>query len=276
MTQKAALAGLALGGGKAVVCGDPRERTRDQLLAFGDFVASLDGRYVTAADMGTGEDEMAVIGEKTEHVVGRPRSAGGSGDPGPFTALGVKLAIEAALAKRGASLAGARCAVQGVGNVGGALVRHLLGAGARVAVADPDLERLGSLPDGVEVVRPDEILLLPCDVLVPCGPARIIDRELAAQLGCAVVCGAANNVLADDDAASVLHARDVLYVPDYLANAGGLIHLAVALEGGDEQASRDRLRVIPENLERVIALCEAEDLDPLTAAGRLVADALSA
>ena len=274
MTQKAALAGLALGGGKAVVCGDPRQRTRDQLLAFGDFVASLDGHYVTAADMGTGEDEMDVIGEKTEHVVGRSRAAGGCGDPGPFTALGVWMAIEAALDHQGRPLEGSRCAVQGVGSVGSLLVRHLLDAGAEVVVADPDLERLGGLPEGVEVVRPDQILSGPCDVLVPCGPARVIDRGLAAELGCSVVCGAANNVLADDDAARVLHERGVLYVPDYLSNAGGLIHLAVAREGGDEAASREGLRVIPDNLERVLALCATEGVDPVVAAERLVSQAL--
>lgn len=276
MTQKAALAGLALGGGKAVVCGDPRQRTRDQLHAFGDFVASLDGRYVTAADMGTGEDEMAVIAEKTGHVVGLPRAAGGCGDPGPFTALGVWMAIETALAHCGRSLEGSLCAVQGVGSVGRRLVRHLLDAGARVEVADPEIERLGSLPEAVEVVRPDEILARPCDVLVPCGPAHVIGRELAARLACSVVCGAANNTLADPDAARILHERGVLYVPDYLANAGGLIHLAVAREGGDPAASQERLRIIPENLERLLAHCQDERIDPVAAAEHLIADALAA
>lgn len=275
MTQKAALAGLALGGGKAVVCGEPRQRSRDQLLAFGDFVASLDGRYVTAADMGTGEDEMLVISEKTEHVVGLPRAAGGCGDPGPFTALGVWMAIEAALSHLGRPLEGTRCAVQGVGSVGGALVRHLLEAGARVQVADPDLERLGALPEGVEVVRPDEILARPCDVLVPCGPARVIGRELADELDCALICGAANNTLADAESARILHERGILYVPDYLANAGGLIHLAVAREGGDDAASRERLRVIPDNLQRVLAICEAQRIDPVAAAARLVSETLA-
>ena len=155
-------------------------------------------------------------------------------------------------------------------------MRLLLDAGARVEAADPELERLGSLPEGVEVVRPDEILGRPCDVLVPCGPARVIGRELAASLACSIVCGAANNTLADADAARILHERGVLYVPDYLANAGGLIHLAVAREGGDPGASQEELRVIPENLERVLARCQAERIDPVTAAERLVAEALSA
>ena len=274
MTRKAALAGLSLGGGKAVVCGDPALRTRDQLLAFGDFVASLDGRYVTAADMGTGEDEMAVIAEKTTHVVGLPRGLGGCGDPGPFTALGVYMAIEAALAHVGRALADSRVAVQGVGNVGSPLVRHLVEAGARVWVSDPDLERLGALPDGVRVTSSEEILTLECEVLAPCGPAHVIDRDRVDALRCAVVCGAANNTLTDDATARALHDRGVLYVPDYLANAGGLIHLAVAREGGDDARSREGLGVIPRNLERVLALCEDEGVTPLDAAERLAGSVL--
>ncbi|MBW2282008.1 MAG: Glu/Leu/Phe/Val dehydrogenase [Deltaproteobacteria bacterium] len=274
MTRKAALAGLALGGGKAVVCGDARLRTRDQLLVFGDFVSSLDGRYITAADMGTGEQEMAVIAEKTSHVVGLPRERGGCGDPGPFTALGVRMAMETALRSRGLSLAGARIAVQGVGSVGGFLVRYLCEAGAVVIAADPDLERLGELPDGVAVVTPGEILDVECDVLAPCGPARVIDASRADALRCAIVCGAANNTLAGDEAAAVMHGRGVLLVPDYLANAGGLIHLAVSREGGNDAASRERLRVIPENLDRVLARCQERGLEPMQAAEELVEDAL--
>jgi len=274
MTRKAALAGLALGGGKAVVCGDAHLRTRDQLLAFGDFVASLEGRYITAADMGTGEQEMATIAEKTSHVVGLPRDRGGCGDPGPFTALGVRMAMEAALAARGRSLEGTRVAVQGVGSVGGYLVRHLCEAGAVVIAADPDLERLGALPDGVSVVTTAEILDVECDVLAPCGPARVIDAARAQALRCKIVCGAANNTLAADEAASILHRRDVLLVPDYLANAGGLIHLAVSREGGNDAMSRERLRVIPRNLERVLARCQERGLEPMQAAEELVDEAL--
>ena len=274
MTRKAALAGLALGGGKAVVSADPGVRTRDQLLAFGDFVASLDGRYITAADMGTGEQEMAVIAEKTSHVVGLPRDRGGCGDPGPFTALGVRMAMQAALEARGQSLQGARVAVQGVGSVGGYLVRHLCEAGAAVTAADPDLERLGAMPAGVSVVTPAEILDAECDVLAPCGPARVIDRARATRLRCGIVCGAANNTLVEDEAASILHRRGILLVPDYLANAGGLIHLAVSREGGSDAASRERLRVIPQNLERVLARCQERDLEPMQAAEELVDEAL--
>ncbi len=276
MTRKAALAGLVLGGGKAVVVGDPRERTRDQLLAFGAFVDALEGCYITAADMGTGEEEMAVIAERTEHVVGLPRRLGGSGNPGPFTARGVHLAIEAALAERGQALEGARVSVQGVGSVGGRLVQGLLRAGASLVVADPRAKALEGLPEEVEVVEPEAILAVECDVFSPCGPPEVIDSEVARTIRCGVICGGGNNPLVDLDVARQLEERGILYVPDFLANAGGLIHLAVAREGGDEAASRDRLRVIPENLTRVMSCAKAEGLTPAEAAERLASAALTA
>ncbi|HTO71812.1 MAG TPA: Glu/Leu/Phe/Val dehydrogenase dimerization domain-containing protein [Myxococcota bacterium] len=269
MTRKAALAGLALGGGKAVVAGDPGARTEADLLAFGEFVESLGGAYITAADMGTGEREMATIARRTSHVAGLPRALGGCGDPGPFTALGVELALEAALAHAGGALRGAHVAVQGVGSVGRELVLALRRAGARVTVADPSPAALAGLPRDVTVVAPDELARLRCDAFAPCGPAAVVDDALAEALECRVVCGAANNPLASRGVASVLESRGILYVPDFVANAGGLIHLAVALEGGDDAATRRKLRVIPENLERVLAHAKARGVDPASAAEEL-------
>jgi glutamate dehydrogenase/leucine dehydrogenase len=269
MTRKAALAGLALGGGKAVVIGDPSQRTEDELLAFGDFVESLGGRYVTAADMGTGEREMSVIARRTRHVVGLPRAEGGCGDPGPFTAEGVQLALAAALAQCDRPLAGAHVAVQGAGSVGRALALGLLRAGARVTAADPSPAALASLPPEVASVAPDAIARVDCDVFAPCGPPGVVDRAVANALACRVVCGAANNPLASRDVAVALEARGIVYVPDFLANAGGLIHLAVALGGGDDAASRRHLRVIPENFERVLAHAKARGVDLATAADEL-------
>jgi valine dehydrogenase (NAD+) len=269
MTRKAALARLDLGGGKAVVIGDPERRTREQLLAFGEFVESLDGRYITAADMGTAEEEMAVIGERTRSVAGLPRRIGGCGDPSPFTALGVFMAMERACERSGVPLRGARVALQGVGNVGRELVRRLLEAGAAVVVADPDPGAVANLPGDVEVVAPEAITGQACDVFAPCGPAGVIDAGVAQTLRCRIVCGAANNPLAAADVACVLRQRGILYVPDFLASAGGLIHLAVALEGGDDAASIDRLGVITENLDCVLARSEDEALDTASAAERM-------
>lgn len=269
MTRKAALAGLSLGGGKAVVVGDPRARSEDDLLAFGDFVASLGGRYVTAADMGTNERDMAVIARRTRHVAGLPRELGGCGDPGPFTAEGVELAMRAALAHLGRELAGARVAVQGVGSVGRALVQRLCRAGARVTAADPAPRALEGLPSAVRVVAPEEIARVACEVFAPCGPPAVVGDPLGESLACAVVCGAANNPLAAPGVARRLEARGILYVPDFVANAGGLIHLAVALEGGDDAGTRRRLAVIPENLERVLAHAKARGVDTALAAEEL-------
>ena len=275
MTRKAALAGLALGGGKAVVAGDPRVRTEDQLLAFGDFVESLGGRYIAAADMGTGERDMAVIARRTRHVVGLPRDAGGCGDPGPFTALGVELAIQAALAHVGVALGGAHVAVQGVGNVGRVLVEALCRAGARVSAADPVPRAVSGLPREVRVVPPDDVARLRCDVFAPCGPPGVVTDALARSLDCRVVCGAANNPLASAAVAQYLDARGILYVPDFVANAGGLIHLGVALQGGDDAATRRRLAVIPENLERVLERAKARGVDPARAAEELALAAVA-
>ncbi len=275
MTRKAALAGLSLGGGKAVVVGAPRARTEDELLAFGDFVASLGGRYVTAADMGTGEREMAVIARRTRHVAGLPRELGGCGDPGPFTALGVELAIRAALAHVGRELAGAHVAVQGVGSVGRALALALCRAGARVTAADPAPRALEGLRDDVRVVEPGALLRTECDVLAPCGPPGVIGPAEVESLRCAVVCGAANNPLADAGTAGLLEARGILYAPDFVANAGGLIHLAVALEGGDDAGTRARLSVIPENLERVLVHAKSRGIDSARAAEELALAAVA-
>jgi glutamate dehydrogenase/leucine dehydrogenase len=269
MTRKAALAGLRLGGGKAVVNGEPRRRTSEQLLAFGEFVQSLGGRYVTAADMGTSESEMAVIAESTSHVVGLPRHRGGCGDPSSWTARGVLLALEAALARVGVSLPDARVGVQGTGRVGRTLVTRLVELGARVVTADPLAEAMVGLPTSVERVDPEDLLGLAFDAFAPCGPGGVIEWETAASLDCRVVCGAANNPLASPEVSERLKERKILYVPDFLANAGGLIHLAVALEGRDDTERERRLRVIPENLALVLERAEREGTDPARAAEAL-------
>ena len=276
MTRKAAVARLALGGGKAVVIGDTRDRTADQLRAFGAFVESLGGRYITAADMGTGEEEMSLIAETTSQVVGVARRLGGCGDPSPYTALGVCLAMEAALRHRDAGLEGSRVAVQGVGHVGRELIALLLAAGAHVLAGDLSPGALEGLPPQVERVSAAAILEADCDVLAPCGPPDAIDARLAERLACRIVCGAANNPLSHPTVAAALDARGILYVPDFVANAGGLIHLAVARERGDEAATRERLAVIPENVDRVLERAKMERVDPAIAAERLALAAIAA
>jgi len=276
MTRKAALARLALGGGKAVVRGSPQTRTREQLLAFGEFVETLGGDYITGADMGTGAEQMLVIAERTCHVLGLPPSAGGCGDPGPFTAEGVFLAVDSALRFRELHLEGARVAVQGVGNVGAELVVRLLEAGCHVMAADPSADACARLPGDVEVVAPEEIATLDCEVFAPCGPPRVIDVETAKALRCAVVCGAANNPLASAEVAQLLRERGILYAPDFLVNAGGLIHLACARDGGSKADSHEQLRVIPRNLAEVLGRSQRENLEPGRVAELLASELVAA
>ncbi len=185
------------------------------------------------------------------------------------------MAMAAALRHLGQTLDGARVAIQGVGNVGSELVRLLAESGATSIVADADPDTLRKLSVEVEIVPSEAITNVECDIFSPCGPPGVIDAVLAQKLPCKVVCGAANNPLEGPEVASVLQGRGVLYVPDFLSNAGGLIHLAVALEGGDEQASFDRLRVIPENLDRVLDQAKRDKTDPGTAAESLALAAIA-
>jgi leucine dehydrogenase len=276
MSLKAALARLRLGGGKAVVIGDPRQRTRAQMLAFGEFVESLAGRYVTAADMGTGAEEMAVFAERTRHVVGLPQRLGGCGDPGVWTARGVVLAMEAGLADSGCKLAGLRVSVQGAGSVGAELIRLLLERGARVSAADPAPGALDALPGDVRRVDPERILEIEADVFAPCGPPRVIDRDAAQRMAVGMVCGAANNPLADSSTGKLLAERGILFVPDFLANAGGLIFLAVAREGGGPQDVARYLQIIGDNLQRVCERAKASGMTPLAAAQQIALEAIDA
>jgi leucine dehydrogenase len=258
-----------------VVIGDPRERTADQLRLLGDFVDALEGRCIVSADTGLDEEEIAVIAERTGFVVGLPDRLGGCGQPGPYTARGVHLAMEAALRHRGRSLEGARVAIQGMGTVGSCLAGYLLASGARPIVADTLPESLSDLPEGVEVVTHQAIVTVECDVFSPCGPAGAFDAQVAEQVCCHVVCGSANSSLEHIGIGSLLEDRGILYVPDFLANAGGLIHLAVALEGGNGEDSWRRLAVIPENLERVMAHAAAERVSTAVAAERLASTAIT-
>lgn len=274
MTRKAALADLPLGGGKAVVAGDPHNRSRDQIRAFAQFVDELGGAYITAEDMGTDPDTMAAIAEHTDHVAGLPSESGGCGDPSPHTATGVYLAIEAALGHRSKSIVGARVAIQGVGAVGRALVDELLRAGARVIASDSDDSKLAAVPDEVDRVDSDAILSQTCDVLAPCGPPSVLTAESIDEIETEIICGAANNPLADPGVATELRKRGVLFVPDFLANAGGLIHLCVAREGGGARETRERLALIPRNLALVLEMAERQGVDPLAASERIVTERL--
>ena len=245
MTYKAALAGLAHGGGKSVLIRPPQHFDRVALFrAFGKFIDDLRGHYITAEDSGTGLEDMEVIRTVTKHVTGIDPSHGGSGDPSPFTALGVRRGIEAAVKfKLGKdSLAGIHVAVQGVGHVGYHLCKELHASGAKLTVADVDLLKAerAQREFGAKTVAIDAIAHVPCDVFAPCALGAGLNDQTIPNLLTPIVAGAANNQLAEPRHGDDLHARGILYAPDYAINAGGLVNVAQEVKGYDAKAARDK------------------------------------
>ena len=266
MSYKNAMADLPLGGGKAVLLAPARgaEKSAEYLAAFGRGVEALGGRYVTAEDVGMSVDNMIAIGRATRHVSGLPVAEGSAGgDPGPFTAhgvyLGVLAAIKRGLGKDGAS--GVHVAVQGVGSVGGGVARKLAADGAKLTLADVDQARAAKLAGelGAEVADPQAILAMPCDVLSPNALGAILDEQSIAALQTSVVAGGANNQLATPADGQRLLDRGVLYAPDYVINAGGIINVGLEYLG---QGGRDevmaRIAKIPVRLEQIWAESETQ------------------
>jgi leucine dehydrogenase len=280
MTFKSAVAGLPLGGGKGVIMlpagaqALAPARRRDALLDFGDCVAQLAGRYVTAEDVGTSDADMEVIAERTEHVAGLAPERGGSGDPSPWTALGVESAIRVAAERLWGTpdLAGRSVAVIGLGHVGGALARGLAAAGARLVVSDVAPGRRPLADElGAAWAEPAEALRADVDVVAPCALGGVLDHDTVPALRCRAVAGAANNQLASDDLAADLHARGVLWVPDFVANAGGIINIAVELEpdGYAPDRARERVAAIGATLRTILAMADGDGMTPLAAAQEL-------
>ena len=277
MTFKSAVAGLPLGGGKGVIMApDParagdREWRSDALLDFGDTVESLGGSYVTAEDVGTSSRDMETIALATRHVTGLSRRLGGSGDPSPWTALGVQAGIEVCCERvfGTRSLAGRTIAVSGLGNVGGRVATACAAAGATLLVSDID-PRKRALADGLGArwVEPDEVLSAPADVFAPCALGGLLDHESVLRLGAPIVAGAANNQLAGDAVASLLVERGVLWAPDFVVNAGGIINISVELEAGgyDPRRAGELVRGIGATLERIFDDAHARGVSPLEAA----------
>jgi len=245
MTYKAALAGLAHGGGKSVIIRPNGRFDRVALFkAFGRFIEDLRGHYITAEDSGTGLEDMEIIRTQTKHVTGIDPSHGGSGDPSPFTALGVRRGIEACVKfKLGKpDLKEIHVAVQGVGHVGYQLCKELHAAGARLTVADVDKlkSERAKREFGAAVVAIDDIPKVDCDVFAPCALGAGLNDDTVPQLQARIVAGAANNQLAEPRHGDDLHARGILYAPDYAINAGGLINVAQEVKGYDAKAAREQ------------------------------------
>jgi leucine dehydrogenase len=274
MTYKSAVADLPLGGGKGVIMTAPgvmlssRQRT-DALLDFGDTVESLGGRYITAEDVGTSSRDMRVIAERTGHVAGLPRPMGGSGDPSPFTALGVESAIRACCERvfGSSALSGRTVAVVGLGHVGSRVAKRCARAGASLVLSDIDPRKRRLAEElGAGWALPDGALQLEVDVLAPCALGGVLDRDTVPALRCPIVAGAANNQLAGESIADLLAARDILWAPDFVANAGGIINIAEELHGYDAGAARRRVRRIGDILLEIFDRADATGATPLAAA----------
>jgi leucine dehydrogenase len=274
MTLKAAVAGLPLGGGKGVIMRPPGEalsqsRRRQALLDFADLVESLGGRYVAAEDVGTSSRDMSVIAQRTGHVAGLSRRLGGSGDPSPSTALGVLEAILATceLVFGEASLASRSVCVLGLGHVGSRVARLCLRAGAAVTVSDLDPSlREPMVALGARWIDPRHAIRTRVDVLVPCALGGLLTERSVPMLRCRAITGAANNQLQTDAVARLLARQEIVWAPDFVANAGGLINIAAEIGGYDPVAARSRIRSIGDTLRRIFDRAAHDRITPLAAA----------
>lgn len=270
MAYKSAAAGLELGGGKAVIMGDADEIKSEKLLKnYGRAVESLNGRYITAEDVNTEVEDMEIVCEETDHVVGL---ASGLGDPSPVTAHGVFHGIKACLEEKYGddSVEGREVVVQGVGKVGTALVEKLVENGAEVYVSDIDEEQVQKLQDEFDVgfVDPDEVYSKACDVFAPCALGGVINDDTVPKLECDIVAGSANNVLEERKHADMLKERDILYAPDYVINAGGLITVFQEKKGGTKEEAYEQTEKIRERLEKMFERAKEEDISTVDAADR--------
>lgn len=283
MTYKAAVAGLPLGGGKAVIMTDGKENDpairAARFRAFGRFVESLNGRYITAEDVGTKPGDMLEIMQSTEYVSGRPMDRGGSGDPSPMTAFGVLQGIHAAAESTFGvdSLKGVRVAIQGLGKVGMALAEMLVQEGAHVIGTDIREETMREARErlGITTVIGDEIYSLNADIFAPCALGAIINDETLPKLKCKIIAGAANNQLEDIDRHSIaLDELGIVYAVDYVINAGGLINVASELTGYDEEAARAKTANIYHTIHRMLKMAKDEGITTQKASERMAREAL--
>jgi valine dehydrogenase (NAD+) len=283
MAYKNALAGLDHGGGKAVVIGDPAtDKSEELLLAYGRFLESLGGRYVTACDVGTYVADMDVVSRETRFATGRSESAGGAGDSSVLTALGVFQGMRASAAHLWGSptLAGRTVGIAGVGKVGKHLAAHLVEDGATVVVTDVSAEAVETVrsrhPQVEAVDDVDALVRADLDVYSPNALGHALSDEVVSVLRAALVCGGANNQLAHPGTEALLAERGILYAPDYLVNAGGVIQVADELHGFSFERARAKTEEIFETTTRVLELAAAEGVPPAVAADRLAEERMAA
>ncbi|MGH3650435.1 MAG: Glu/Leu/Phe/Val dehydrogenase dimerization domain-containing protein, partial [Acidimicrobiia bacterium] len=280
MTYKAAAAGLDLGGGKAVIIGDSRQIKSERLFrAYGRIVDSLQGRYITAEDVGTTTSDMDVVRRETRWALGSSVALGGSGDPSPVTARGLYAAARALAQKLwdDSDLAGRRFAVQGVGKVGSAFVQLLVEARAEVIISDAYEPAIESAVEkyGVKPVEQGEIHMVACDFFSPCALGAGLNEKTIPELNCQAIVGSANNQLATDEDAARLANRGILYAPDFVVNAGGLINVYDELHGYSKTRALHRVDSIFDATMRILDTAEAHGINPNEAAVKVADERIS-
>ncbi len=282
MTYKSAVAGINLGGGKAVIIGDPKKiKTEALLRSFGKFIDNLGGKYITAEDVSMNSKDMEIIHMETDYVTGLPGSMGGSGDPSPVTAMGVWMGMKASAKKvygRDA-LSGKKVIVQGLGNVGKHLIEYLAKEGAELLVFDIDEEKVKSVSQHfkVKVLSKEELYSVDADIYAPCALGATVNTETLDQLKVKIICGSANNQLADE----ALHGRmveekGILYAPDFVVNAGGIINVYYELEGYNRERALAHAQNIYDTTTKIFEIAEREKIPTYLAANKLAEDRINA
>ena len=274
MTYKNAAAGLNLGGGKTVIIGDPfKDKNEEMFRALGRFIQGLNGRYITAEDVGTTVSDMDIIHEETNYVTGISPAFGSSGNPSPVTAYGVYLGMRAATKEVYGveTLEGKKIAVQGLGNVAYTLCEYLHKEGAQLVVTDINQKAIDRVVEsfGATVVAPNEIYEQDVDIFAPCALGAIINDDTIAVLKAKIIAGSANNQLKESKHGQILHDRGILYVPDYVINAGGVINVADELYGYNRERAMKRVETIYDNLVKIFAISKAQNIPTFVAANHL-------
>ena len=268
MTYKAAAAGLDQGGGKSVIICDPKKKTPELFKAFGRFIHSLNGAYITAEDVGTSVEDMKYIRESTPFVTGLSKDQGGSGDPSPFTAQSTFIGIKAAAAYKlnTKSLQGLKVAIQGIGHVGVCLAQYLLEAGCEISICDIYEQKTKEFQQkhpNVKVVHHEKIYDEECDIFSPCALGSVINSQTLNRLKCSIIAGAANNQLETLSLENKLVEKGILYAPDFVINAGGVISVCVESKGNySEEKVKKRIASVYSVLEEIFSRSEAEGKNP--------------
>lgn len=276
MTYKNAISGLNLGGGKAVIIADPKNKSEALFRSFGRFIESLNGRYITAEDVNTNVEDIEHIFTETNHVTGVSLANGGSGNPSPYTALGVFRGIEASVTKVFGSrdLKGKTIALQGAGSVGFELSKLLNEVGANIIFTDvneKNIQRMKDAFSNAKFVAPNEIFGVACDIYTPCALGASINDETIPQLKAKIVCGAANNQLKEDRHGLILKEKGILYAPDYLVNAGGVMNVSIEFEGWADSKSRRMVDTIYDKTLEVFAISDEQNI-PVNKAADVMAE----